>query len=610
MRTIILFTILIFLTGFTNVSAQDFTLAPNGVTCLCPTADVGDSGVVNGVTYTKRTREQITEVNASTTCTSGITDMNNLFFSLNFPFDEDISTWDVSDVINMSYMLASTQTFNQDIGNWDVSNVIDMSALFAGTPVFNQDISNWDVSNVTNMSGLFAVASVFNQDISNWDVSNVIDMTNMFAAATLFNQDLSSWTFNTNVQFNNYVRDSGLDVDNYNSLLGTFSSQGLVNKNLYSDNLSYCNISAWEDLVNNKGWTILGDTYLETTIEAPANVGVAPDPTTCTATNVDLGSPIITNGCGSITVSNDAPTDYQIGDTDVIWSVIDENGVETTDLQTVSVIIEVDVAEVCYVSSDDIEVTKNRLFLYNIDGENVDNYEVLRETSTGGVYETIGFIIPPENSFLDNSSDNDAQSYRYIINTTDVCSATSTDSPYHKTILLQSGIATDNSVNLNWNPYIGVTYSTYNIYKQTNGGTYELLVSLASTNTSYNDTQADVLTNFYKYYVSIDVANCGSNPGSSLNSNREVVDPSNLSTNDWEELERQISLFPNPASTTVTFDIPDNVLLKEVRILNNLGQLISKYDTSTIDVENLATGMYYLQIETNMGTSNKSLIKE
>jgi hypothetical protein len=401
-----------------------------------------------------------------------------------------------------------------------------------------------------------------------------------------------------------------LDVDNYNSLLGTFSSQGLVNKNLYSDNLSYCNISAWEDLVNNKGWTILGDTYLETTIEAPANVGVAPDPTTCTATNVDLGSPIITNGCGSITVSNDAPTDYQIGDTDVIWSVIDENGVETTDLQTVSVIIEVDVAEVCYVSSDDIEVTKNRLFLYNIDGENVDNYEVLRETSTGGVYETIGFIIPPENSFLDNSSDNDAQSYRYIINTTDVCSATSTDSPYHKTILLQSGIATDNSVNLNWNPYIGVTYSTYNIYKQTNGGTYELLVSLASTNTSYNDTQADVLTNFYKYYVSIDVANCGSNPGSSLNSNREVVDPSNLSTNDWEELERQISLFPNPASTTVTFDIPDNVLLKEVRILNNLGQLISKYDTSTIDVENLATGMYYLQIETNMGTSNESLIKE
>ena len=58
---------------------QNFYLHPNGVTFMCSNALIGETGVVGGVTYTKRTKEQITPQNASTTCTSGITDMNNLF---------------------------------------------------------------------------------------------------------------------------------------------------------------------------------------------------------------------------------------------------------------------------------------------------------------------------------------------------------------------------------------------------------------------------------------------------------------------------------------------------------------------------------------------------
>ena len=41
----------------------------------------------------------------------------------------DISGWDVSKVINMSYMFAFCKKFNQDISNWNVSKVkfkIDM----------------------------------------------------------------------------------------------------------------------------------------------------------------------------------------------------------------------------------------------------------------------------------------------------------------------------------------------------------------------------------------------------------------------------------------------------------------------------------------------------
>ena len=39
-----------------------FAISTNGVTVLCPTATVGDTGVVKGVTYTKRDRQRLLEL--------------------------------------------------------------------------------------------------------------------------------------------------------------------------------------------------------------------------------------------------------------------------------------------------------------------------------------------------------------------------------------------------------------------------------------------------------------------------------------------------------------------------------------------------------------------
>ncbi|MED5329216.1 MAG: MopE-related protein, partial [Actinomycetota bacterium] len=101
--------------------APDFYLHPNGVTVMCPSAAVGDTGVINGVTYTKRDRAALDALidaggmaGVVQSCTSGITDMSLLFH--NDPtFNGDITSWDTSTVTNMSSMFNHAESFNQDI---------------------------------------------------------------------------------------------------------------------------------------------------------------------------------------------------------------------------------------------------------------------------------------------------------------------------------------------------------------------------------------------------------------------------------------------------------------------------------------------------------------
>ncbi len=184
--------------------STDFYIASNGVTCMCPDAAIGDKGTVeiDGVskTFTKRSREQLRTLISSNpqdpqialTCTSGITDMSNLFAQVT-TFNQDISSWDTSNITNMFSMFSEASSFNQNIGSWDTSNVTDMSFMFSGATDFNQNIGSWDTSNTTNMRYMFSEASSFNQNIGSWNTLNVTDMSFMFNKATSFNQDIGSW---------------------------------------------------------------------------------------------------------------------------------------------------------------------------------------------------------------------------------------------------------------------------------------------------------------------------------------------------------------------------------------------------------------------------------
>ena len=60
-----------------------------------------------------------------------------------------------------------------------------MSSVFKGRSNFNEDISSWDVSNVANMTQMFRNATNFNQDIGDWNTSSVTNLSGMFSGIIL-----------------------------------------------------------------------------------------------------------------------------------------------------------------------------------------------------------------------------------------------------------------------------------------------------------------------------------------------------------------------------------------------------------------------------------------
>lgn len=207
------------LTSGAEITLAFFLLAENGITVLCPDAELDATGTVNGRAYTKRNRQQIVDNEltpdyASTACTSGVTDMSSLFAQASDV--PDIGTWDTSNVTSMSYMFHQARgvpsnlgawdtsnvttmmamfdqaSFNGDIGSWNTGKVTSMDNMFFATG-FDQDIGAWDTRSLASMYGMFSYNQFFNRDIGGWDTSKVTVMGNLFHQATSFDQDLSQW---------------------------------------------------------------------------------------------------------------------------------------------------------------------------------------------------------------------------------------------------------------------------------------------------------------------------------------------------------------------------------------------------------------------------------
>lgn len=163
-------------------------------------AKVGQEYMLNGVSYLVVDGRLLLDMihdnkNVTKVVTTRVKNMTHFFNPMynNYDFNQDISSWDVSNVTTMRGMFSGNETFNQDISKWDVSRVKNMSEMFFGATSFNSNLSEWNTANVQYMISMFEGASLFNQDISSWNVEGVWSMERMFCNAISFNSELNDW---------------------------------------------------------------------------------------------------------------------------------------------------------------------------------------------------------------------------------------------------------------------------------------------------------------------------------------------------------------------------------------------------------------------------------
>lgn len=161
--------------------------------------------------------------------TSNVTTMGSTFYQCS-SFNQPLNSWDVSQVTNMSSLFEGASIFNQNINSWNTSNVTNFVSMFRLASSYNQPMNSWDTSKATNMASMFVGATNFNNNISSWNTSNVTNMSNMFYNCVNFNQNLSNWNVSKVLDMNTMF----YNCDNFTSNLGSwdlssFNSAGSLN---------------------------------------------------------------------------------------------------------------------------------------------------------------------------------------------------------------------------------------------------------------------------------------------------------------------------------------------------------------------------------------------
>ena len=591
-----LLSLLIFLGTFIYSQGQEtsnFYLADNGLTCMCPDAAIGDSATltINGVnkTFTKRDRAELDALIAADendeqialTCTSGIVDMSDMFYiegrTGREDFNQDLSSWDVSNVTNMGAMFSGASTFNQDLSSWDVSGVTDMSLMFLDAEVFNQDISSWDVSSVTEMSLMFGSTGSFNQNISSWDVSNVTAMSLMFSYASAFNQNLSfwnvskvndmQWMFKDASVFNGDI--SSWDVSNVTNMHSMFSGASAFNGDISLWDVSsvttmtsmFMSASSFnQDL---SSWSTNNVTTMYTMFfRASAFNGDISSWDVSNVTNMILMfseasafNQNLSNWCVALIESK--PTDFDLssgltGTNLPKWGeaclnlvqseyevILDENNTARS--------IVFDDINFIYTSSSDIANISLSRTNFSCSDLNRDNEVTLTVENEDGETDTAVINIkvldqsPPViqskdiTLYLDGASSVSLGSSLLIENLTDNCTGTS-----------------DITLSVNQDTF-------------TSTGTYT--IELTAEDASKNSTTTNV----------------------------EVkVEDATLSANEFSN-QASFKLYPNPASNHITFEASDDKI-KAIHIYDMMGRLVLTSQKLSFSLHNLPTGMYLAKV--------------
>ncbi|KQT31505.1 pectate lyase [Chryseobacterium sp. Leaf405] len=75
-------------------------------------------------------------------------------------------------------------------------------------------------------------------------------------------------------------------------------------------------------------------------------------------------------------------------------------------------------------------------------------------------------------------------------------------------------------------------------------------------------------------------------------------------------ISEKVKIYPNPVETTFSINISDPI--EQIVITNNIGEVVKNIrgNNKTIDISSLQSGIYFVQIKTNKGSSTQKIIKK
>ncbi|HET6989749.1 MAG TPA: T9SS type A sorting domain-containing protein [Bacteroidia bacterium] len=279
--------------------------------------------------------------------------------------------------------------------------------------------------------------------------------------------------------------------------------------------------------------------------------------------------------------------------------------------------------QICMVSVD-TAINKNVITWERNNSPSGGSYNIYRETSTSGVYALIGTQpLSQFTTFTDMGSNPLNMANRYEITTTDTCGVQSTYSIPHRTLFLQVSPALSGGFNLWWTAYEGLIIPTYNIYRGPNASNLTLIGSVAGTIFNYTDGAPPVGTAYYMVEavnsswpcVPSRLANPDIASSNGSLSNLQYVTGVGMSESDL--LENSLTVIPNPGNGNFELGMQlSHAQEIEINVFDNLGRSVfvqhenagAGHFSTTMNLETLSSGVYFVQVKTTNGIATKRLI--
>ncbi|TXK78822.1 BspA family leucine-rich repeat surface protein [Mesonia sp. K4-1] len=582
-------------------------------------------------------------------------------------FNHPLNNWDVSNVTDFGCMFNNATSFNQPLNNWIVTNSDRMEAMFAFASSFNQDISSWvfsqnvsfdndhlypstpgfiKYSNLDNVNYDKFLASLVSQNLPSRDLeADGLEYCNFHSRHNLINN--LGWDITGDIQSQNcnFIMGNVTYDENSN---GCDPNDAGISGFMVSANNGTDDIFTYS---NNGDYQLgtIGTNFTVSVMNYPSYFSVTPasQNVTFTTSNTEVADFCVTANQTMedlnvvlIPISEARPgfeADYQL--------VVENIGTQTLANATVTLDFDDTMQSFVNASVTPTSTTANQLTfdMANLQPLTFQTVDITMQTFqpptvngddilsfTANVSPSMNDFTPNDNTFVYDQTvvnsydpndkqvlqgeeieiDNADEYLNYLIRFQNTGTASAINVRILDTLHPKLDYSTLRPVNASHNYRIEVT----------NENEVEFIfdgINLPDENTNEPASHGFVA---YKIKPKSDVAigdfitgdaNIYFDFNAPIITNMvstEIID--DLSFTNYE-LENNISIYPNPTQNTLHIEVKNNQEIEQIKIYNLSGLELMNVEENKqlLNLESLSAGVYFINIQTNLGTVNRRFIK-